>query len=275
MFLVADNHMPKLSSMVSSSEYLLPLNAEMPSSTSVIMHEYNPAVSFVLFGMGVGRSSFLRRSQVGTRSNVNVDQQLQAYQVLRYVYLLAIKLNVCKTDNQNLEIYNPVDSSPTIVPSISVSINQSSIIGHILTSLTTKPSSPVTATSIAPSAGKYVMADRSFIIHPEYYAIFYLHFTTDVDSPADFTASIPSSLTSNIPNGISGSITAGISTGIPGGMTTDIPASIPTLNLGAKFTSRGTITTNSRGKKSMVPHRYLTSIRQASFRSSVSAVIYI
>ncbi|XP_020282670.1 uncharacterized protein LOC109854206 isoform X2 [Pseudomyrmex gracilis] len=48
----------------------------------------------------------------------------------------------------------PVDSSPTIsngaittVPSISVSANQSSIVGHILTSLTTKPSSPVTTTA--------------------------------------------------------------------------------------------------------------------------------
>nr|XP_012221298.1 PREDICTED: uncharacterized protein LOC105671590 [Linepithema humile] len=55
-----------------------------------------------------------------------------------------------------------VDSSPTMssgavttIPSISVSTNQSAIVGHILTSLTTKPNSPVTVipTSIAPFDG--------------------------------------------------------------------------------------------------------------------------
>lgn len=48
----------------------------------------------------------------------------------------------------------------TTVPSISVSTNQSSIVGHILPSLTNKPSSPVTAavTPIMPFAGKYVIA---------------------------------------------------------------------------------------------------------------------
>jgi len=60
---------------------------------------------------------------------------------------------------------------PTIVPSILVNTNQPLIVGHILASLTTKPSSPVTATSIAPSAGKYVMADQSFIIRPVGYSI--------------------------------------------------------------------------------------------------------
>ncbi|EFN74017.1 hypothetical protein EAG_14601 [Camponotus floridanus] len=49
----------------------------------------------------------------------------------------------------------PIDSSSTTIPSISVNTNQSSIVGHILTSLITKPSSPImdTTTSITSFAG--------------------------------------------------------------------------------------------------------------------------
>ncbi|RLU20586.1 hypothetical protein DMN91_007197 [Ooceraea biroi] len=59
---------------------------------------------------------------------------------------------VNKNEIENIEKECLVDSSPSVssraattVPSISV--NQSSIVGHILTSLTTKPSSPVMATA--------------------------------------------------------------------------------------------------------------------------------
>ncbi|XP_011694449.1 PREDICTED: uncharacterized protein LOC105453874 [Wasmannia auropunctata] len=111
--------------MVPFSEYLLPLSAEMPRtppSTPVIVHGRNP-VSSVSPGMGEAHSSEASKMELGplltSASNCNAS----------------------------------VDSSPTTVPSISVSTNQSSIVGHILTSLTTKPSSPVMATSIAPSAG--------------------------------------------------------------------------------------------------------------------------
>ncbi|XP_036145417.1 uncharacterized protein LOC105840065 isoform X1 [Monomorium pharaonis] len=112
---VAD-HAPRLSSMpmVPSSEYLLPLSMT-PSS----MYRHNPAMTS---GMGETNSSASK---------------------------MVLGPMMTSTSNCN----TPVDSSQTAVPSISVSANQSSIVGHILTSLTTKPSSPVMATSIAPSAG--------------------------------------------------------------------------------------------------------------------------
>ncbi|XP_011049488.1 PREDICTED: uncharacterized protein LOC105143134 isoform X1 [Acromyrmex echinatior] len=123
-----DNHAPKLSSMlmVPSSEYL-PLNAETPmtqSSMPVIVHGRNSAMSSVSSGMGEAHSSEASKMELGPRWN-----------------------SLTSISNYNA----PVDSLPTTVPSISVSTNQSSIVGHILTSLTTKPSSPVMATSIAPS----------------------------------------------------------------------------------------------------------------------------
>ncbi|XP_018308919.1 uncharacterized protein [Mycetomoellerius zeteki] len=121
-----DNHVPKLSSvlMVPSSEYL-PLNAETPttqSSMPFIVHGHNSAMSSVSSGMS--DSSEASKVKLGPRWN-----------------------SLTSISNCNA----PVDSLPTTVPSISVSTNQSSIVGHILTSLTTKPSSPVLATSIAPS----------------------------------------------------------------------------------------------------------------------------
>ncbi|KYN38580.1 hypothetical protein ALC56_07063 [Trachymyrmex septentrionalis] len=124
----SDNHAPKLSSMlmVPSSEYL-PLNAETlttQSSMPVIVHEGNSAMSSVSSGMGKAHSSEASKMELSPRWN----------------------------SLTSISKYNaPVDSLPTTVPSISVSTNQSSIVGHILTSLTTKPSSPVMATSIAPS----------------------------------------------------------------------------------------------------------------------------
>ncbi|XP_018363983.1 PREDICTED: uncharacterized protein LOC108761766 [Trachymyrmex cornetzi] len=127
-----DNHAPKLSSMlmVPSSEYL-PLNAELPrtrSSMPVIMHGRNSAMSSVSSGMGETHSSEASKMELGPRWN-----------------------SLTSISNYNA----PVDSLPTTVPSISVSTNQSSIVGHILTSLTTKPSSPVMATSIAPSGNVF------------------------------------------------------------------------------------------------------------------------
>ncbi|XP_011639588.1 uncharacterized protein LOC105428794 [Pogonomyrmex barbatus] len=124
------NHMPGLSSMQmsSSSEYVLPSNTEMPitpPSTPVVMHGANPVMSSVSSGMNQAHSSRASKMELGP------------------TLTSAINCNA------------PVDSSPTTVPSISVSTNQSSIVGHILTSLTTKPSSSVMATApIAPFAGK-------------------------------------------------------------------------------------------------------------------------
>lgn len=66
IFLVADNQMPRLSPMVPSSEYLLPLNAEMPSSTPVIMQGHNPAMSSAFAGMGEAHSSDASKMELGT-----------------------------------------------------------------------------------------------------------------------------------------------------------------------------------------------------------------
>ncbi|KYN02104.1 hypothetical protein ALC62_07094 [Cyphomyrmex costatus] len=123
-----DNHTPKLSSMliVPSSEYL-PLNAEtptIPSSVPVIVHGRNSAISSASSDMDEAHSSEASKIELDPKWN------------------LLTSVSNCNA---------PVDSSPTTVPSISVRTNQSSIVGHILTSLTTKPSSPVMVTSIAPS----------------------------------------------------------------------------------------------------------------------------
>lgn len=66
MIFLADNQIPRLPPMLPFSEYLLPLNAEMPSSTPVIMQGHNPAMSSAFAGMGKAHSSDASRMELGT-----------------------------------------------------------------------------------------------------------------------------------------------------------------------------------------------------------------
>ncbi|XP_072767266.1 uncharacterized protein [Anoplolepis gracilipes] len=131
MYTKYDDHAFKLPSMpaVSFSKHLSPLNIKMSStSPSAIIH-----------GSDFSMSSF--PSSIG-----------------KIYSLEAVKMKLRPTPLPESTTSLPgsnctsIDSSSTTIPSISVSTNQSSIVGHILTSLTNKPSSSVmdTATSIAP-----------------------------------------------------------------------------------------------------------------------------
>lgn len=81
MFLVIDNGFRLSStSMDPSSEYLLPLNAEMPSSMPVTMHEHNPTISSVFSGMGEAHSSEASKMELGptpiSASNCNAVSKI-------------------------------------------------------------------------------------------------------------------------------------------------------------------------------------------------------
>ncbi|CAL1679853.1 unnamed protein product [Lasius platythorax] len=135
MYTKHGNHAFELSSMpmVSSSKHLSPLNMEMPpTSPSASIHGSDFSMSSIPSSIGKTYSS-------------------EAVKIKFRPTPMPESTTLLSGSNCNA----PVDSSPTTVPSISVSTNQSSIVGHILTSLTTKPSSPVmnTTTSIAPFVG--------------------------------------------------------------------------------------------------------------------------
>ncbi|KAM0726955.1 hypothetical protein ACS0PU_007116 [Formica fusca] len=130
-----DDHAFELSSMptLSSSKYIFPLNIEMsPTSPSAFIHGSDLPMSSIPSSIGEIYSS-------------------EAVKMKLRSALMPESTTSLPDNNYNA----PIDSSSTTIPSISVSTNQSSIVGHILTSLTTKTSSPVmdTATSIAPIVG--------------------------------------------------------------------------------------------------------------------------
>ncbi|XP_029158241.1 uncharacterized protein LOC114930561 [Nylanderia fulva] len=131
MYTKHDNHAFELSSMptVSPFKHFSPSNIEMPRTLpSASIHGPD-------FSMSPIPSS--------------VDEIYSSEAIKMKFRPMPITESTMSLSGSNCNA--PIDSSPTTVPSISVSTNQSSIVGHILTSLTTKPSSPVMdTTSIAP-----------------------------------------------------------------------------------------------------------------------------
>ncbi|XP_019699850.2 uncharacterized protein LOC105189360 isoform X2 [Harpegnathos saltator] len=137
-----DNHALELPPMpmVSSYKHLPALNAEIPAtqpSTLVVSHGSASSVSPVSSGMNKMHSlSDAFKIKLGSASTLQ-----SAISPLN---------GKCNTLVDSLS--TTPNNAVTTMPSNSVSTNQSSIVGHILTSLTTKPSSPVmdTVTPIMP-----------------------------------------------------------------------------------------------------------------------------